>query len=266
MGKREETQEKILKMLRHYGRLTVGNIVSVLNVSEATVRRHFADLEQQGALLRVHGGVRLPVAADANEYLFQREAASRVREKRAIGQAAANLIADRDRIFFDSGTTVLECGHRLSTRLEESELSDVSVVTNSLVYGDSLALQCPVVLTGGTIRPKRMDLCGIVALNNLERYNFTKAVLGADGIADDGALTTTDEETSLLAAAAVAHSQAVLILADGSKLGRSSFVPYGALQGEKFTLITDNQADPAVLENLRKLGINIILADPAKTK
>ncbi|MPN53740.1 hypothetical protein SDC9_201406 [bioreactor metagenome] len=91
-------------------------------------------------------------------------------------------------------------------------------------------------------------------------------MLGTDGITADGTLTTTDEETSLLAAAAVEHSQSVLILADSSKLDRSSFVPYGALRGEKFTLITDSQADPAVLETLRKLGINIILADAAKIK
>ncbi len=264
MGKFERTQAKILQLLRSHGHLQVVSTAAALGMSEATVRRHLTVLEQQGLLLRVHGGCRLPVSGDASTYLFQREAASRVCEKRAIGEAAAKLFADRDRLFFDSGTTVLECGHSLCTRLGASELSDVHVVTNSLAFGASLAQHCPVVLTGGNIRSSRMDLTGMVTLQHLERYHFTKAVLGADGIAEDGTLTTTDEETSLLAAAVAARSQQVLILADSSKLGRRSFVPYATLQGESFTLVTDSAADPDILAKLQKLGIGILLAQPPK--
>ncbi|MFA6928990.1 MAG: DeoR/GlpR family DNA-binding transcription regulator [Lentisphaeria bacterium] len=264
-GKFERTQGKILQLLRSHGHLHVVRAAAALGISEATVRRHLTILEQQGLLLRVHGGCRLPVSGDASTYLFQQEAASRVCEKCTIGEAAARLFTDCDRLFFDSGTTVLECGHSLCTRLKAAALRDVHVVTNSLAFGASLAQHCPVVLTGGNIRPGRMDLAGMVTLQHLERYHYSKAVLGADGIAEDGTLTTTDEETSLLATAAVARSQTVLILADSSKLGRRSFVPYSTLQGESFTLITDNAADPKILENLKKRGIKIILAPPAKT-
>ena len=264
MGKFERTQEKILKLLRSHGQLQVVSVAAALGMSDATIRRHFTFLEQQGHLLRVHGGCRLPVSGDAATYLFQREAASQVCEKRVIGETAAKLFTDRDRLFFDSGTTVLECGHSLCTRLEAAELNDVHVVTNSLAFGASLAQHCPVVLTGGNIRSSRMDLAGMVTLQHLERYHFTKAVLGADGIAEDGTLTTTDEETSLLAAAVVARSQKVLILADSSKLGRRSFVPYASLKGESFTLVTDSDADPAILAKLQKLGIGILLAQPTK--
>ncbi len=259
MGKRENAQKKILRMLRQYGKLSIHDAISILNTSGATVRRYFSEMEQQGLLFRIHGGARLPVVSNSQEYLFQREAGCRVLQKQKIGQAAAESIVSHDRIFFDSGTTVRECGCFLSERLKREELSDVGVVTNSLAYSDSLALYCPVTLTGGTIRTKRMDLCGLVALANLERYNFTKAILGTDGILADGTLTTTDEETSRLAAAAMQHSESVIILADSSKLGKSSFVPCGSLSGKKFTLITDSQADPAIVEQLKALDINLIL-------
>ena len=264
MGKFERTQEKILRLLHSHGNLQVVQVASALGISEATVRRHLTILEQQGQLIRVHGGCRLPISGDASTYLFHREAASQVSEKRAIGELAAKLFTDRERLFFDSGTTVLECGHSLCARLEAAELSDVHVVTNSLAFGASLAQHCSVFLTGGNIRSSRMDLAGMVTLQHLERYHFTKAVLGADGIAEDGTLTTTDEETSLLAAAVVERSQEKLILADSSKLGRRSFVPYASLQGESFTLITDSEADPAILAKLQKRGIKILLAQPPK--
>ena len=106
MGKKTEAQQKILKLLHRCGELEVADAVAALNVSEATVRRHFAELESQGSLIRVFGGVRLPVA-DASVYLFQSRSVSHLREKRSIGRAAAALISDRERLFCDSGTTVL---------------------------------------------------------------------------------------------------------------------------------------------------------------
>ncbi len=263
MGKFARTQASILQLLRSHGHFQVVDAALALGISEATVRRHLAVLEEQGQLLRVHGGCRLPISGASGSYLFQREAASRVAEKRAIGEAAARLFSDGERLFFDSGTTVLECGHSLCARLDAAELGDVHVVTNSLAFGASLAQHCPVVLTGGNIRSERMDLAGLVTMQHLERYHFTKAVLGTDGIAEDGTLSTTDEETSLLAAAVVKRSQKIMILADSSKLGRCSFVPYTKLKGKAFTLITDKQADAKILAKLKKNDINIILAETA---
>ena len=262
MGKKNETQQQILKLLRRSGELDVPDAVAALDISEATVRRHFAELEKQGKLLRVYGGVRLPAAGDGG-YLFQSRSVSHLREKRLIGRTAAALVNGHERLFCDSGTTVLEFGNALAARFDKNELRDLSVVTNSLVYSEALAQCCSVVLTGGVIRNSRKDLSGLNALLSIERYNFTRAVLGADGISSDGALTTTDEDTSLLAAAALARSQKVLILADSSKLGVPSFVEYGRLEKERFTLVTDAGADPELLKAWRKQGINIVVTGQA---
>ena len=258
MKKREIIQAKLLRLLQQYRRVSVSDAVSALNLSEATIRRYFADLESAGKLLRVHGGVCRVSSKETGDYLFQREAFNNVAAKQAIGQAAASLLGDHERLFFDSGTTVSECGIALGERLKSGEISDVSIVTNSLLFSDVLASSCSLTMTGGSIRPSRKDLFGIVALENIERYNFTKAILGADGISKDGVLTTTDEETSILATAAIRHSQSVIILADSSKLDRLSFSSYGKLEGKRFTLVTDTLGSPEILESLAELGINLI--------
>lgn len=260
MGKKTEAQQKILKLLHRCGELDVADAVAALNVSEATVRRHFAELESQGSLIRVFGGVRLPVADDS-VYLFQSRAVDHLREKRAIGKAAAALIGGHERLFCDSGTTVLEFGNALAARAEKGGLTDLSVVTNSLVYSEALAQCCSVMLTGGVIRNLRKDLSGLNALQNIERYNFTRAVLGADGISPDGVLSTTDEDTSLLASAALRRSKEALILADSSKIGVSSFVEYATLEPGKFTLITDSGIAPELLQKWRERGVTVLIAD-----
>ena len=260
MGKRSEAQKQIIKLLRRNGELSVADAVSNLGISEATVRRHFADLEKQDVLLRVYGGVRLPAAGDG-VYLFKSRSISNLREKRQIGRAAAALIKSRERLFCDSGTTVLEFGNALAGRFVPGGLSDITVITNSLVYSEELTQRCQVMLTGGLLRPARKDLSGLNALQNIERYNFSRAVLGADGISPEGVLSTTDEDTSLLAAAALRRSKEALILIDSSKLGIPSFVEYGALEPGKFTLVTDSGADKSLVSKWRECGISVIVAE-----
>ena len=133
-----------------------------------------------------------------------------------------------------------------------------------LLFFDFSCHDDPVIVTGGIIRLARMDLCGNAARENVCRYHFTLAFLGTDGISADGTLSTTDEETSSLAAAVMSNSEKVFILADSSKLGKTSFVPYGSLTEDKATLITDQAAAPEMLEELGAAGARIIVAGKIK--
>ena len=171
---------------------------------------------------------------------------------------AASQICDHDRLFFDSGTTVLECGNALTELLGSKKINDLQIVTNSLAFGEGLTPHCPVFLTGGMIRSSRMDLCGNAALENVRRYNFTKAFLGSDAISPEGVLSTTDEETATLAAAVMEHSSSIYILADSSKLGKKAFVPYGNISGGNITLITDMPEDQELISRWRKAGVNVM--------
>lgn len=261
VGIKEKNQEKILRMLNCHGSLSVGAVMKALQLSEASVRRYFADMERAGVLHRYHGGVRAAVEKGGSGYQFNEASSSFTAEKHLIGQKAASLISDHDRLFFDSGTTVLECGNALAERLSAGELKDLRIVTNSLAFASGVTPFCPVVLTGGMIRLSRMDLCGSVALDNIRRYNFTRAILGTDAISITGELSTTDEETAALAAWLLEHSGETFILADSSKLGKSSFVPYGTLKRNNTTLITDHLADEAFLDKLCRQGIKVIVAE-----
>ncbi len=261
MGKRENNQNRILALVKQKGRLGVQEAVKELDVSEATVRRYFADLEKDGLLIRVLGGVCDSVMPQARDYNFGFQASLCMDEKRAIGRAAADMIVAHDRVFFDSGTTVREVGNAIAERLSTEAIADLNIVTTSLVYNSTLTELCKFSLTGGLVRPSRMDLCGAAALNGIRRYNFTKAFLGADAISGDGVVMTMDEGTSLLASAAVEHSTEIFILADSGKIGTVSFVPYCSLESDRFTLVTDERADIQIVKKLRNKGIRVILTE-----
>jgi DeoR family fructose operon transcriptional repressor len=57
----------------------------------------------------------------------------------------------------------------------------------------------------------------------------------------------------------VRAGQRVVVLADSSKLGREHLVRYAAIE-EVDVLVTDEGADPLVVADLEKAGIEVVLA------
>lgn len=258
--KRQKQEEQILEMLKCHGRLDTDEVCNAFQISESTARRYFTSLEQQGELIRVHGGIILK--DDTREYSFDRKAAIMTAEKSAIAKAAAELIQNNEQIFLDTGTTLRECGNFIAERLRRQVLSNIKIVTSSLAFTNYLPKLCNVTLTGGTVRTQRCDLAGITALNSLQKFRFDKAILGADAIGQDGTLFTTDEDTAALATTVIKLSASIIILADSSKIGQNAFVAYGQLTAPNFTLVTNPSPQHQLIDDFKKNGINVITATP----
>ena len=258
MGKRSAQEEHIVEMLKSRRRIELSDICGLMHVSEATARRYLSSLEASGTIIRTHGGAVLRDVSGA--YSYSKEASQMLAEKRRIAEKAAALVQSGEHIFMDTGTTLDEFGNALYSRLAEGELKDISIVTNSLTHNEALASFCTVTLTGGRIRTERRDLSGTIALWTLATYRFDRAVLGVDSIDDDGTLFTTDDDTAAMARQAIANSANVMILADSSKLGRTSYVAYSKLLPNKSLLVTDSGMPDAFLKRIRALGTQVITA------
>src|ERR1700693_842820 len=87
-----ERQREIIRRLGDAGSLRIGDLVETFEVSDETIRRDLAVLEEQGLLKRTHGGA----MADGvhREPTFQRRAREFPQEKDAIARAAADLVED----------------------------------------------------------------------------------------------------------------------------------------------------------------------------
>lgn len=64
-----ERRERVLAALRSRGTLRVSDIARSLGVTAVTVRRDIAQLADEGAIERVHGGIRLPRGADRQPFI-----------------------------------------------------------------------------------------------------------------------------------------------------------------------------------------------------
>ena len=94
-------------------------------------------------------------------------------------------------------------------------------VTNGVAHARLLAQKgCKVFLVGGLLRPETEAIIGAAALHSLQQYNFTKAFLGANGVALDAGFTTPDPEEAAVKAAVVRRAREAWFLVDDSKFAR----------------------------------------------
>ncbi len=239
MTKTEVRIIKLMEMLQNRQRVDVGTVSGELGISEATVRRLLARAERESKVIRVHGGVQLSPQM-THDYSYRVSAAHRSLQKTYIGNLAARLVADNDRLFLDSGTTVLKLAEALSVRLQTGKLKNIVVLTNSFTHVDVLASWCKVILIGGEVRVERRDVCGSLAEKTIQMFHLGKAFFGADAVSIDSGFTTTDERTSRMQELVMQRAHASYVLVDSEKFDRSSFVGFAALN-EVDAIITDEE-------------------------
>src|SRR5690625_1966318 len=98
-----------LDQLETEGKITIYELSVELNVSMMTIRRDLDQLENEGKVIRVHGGAVLPRPL-INETSFLEKEIRKVDQKHQIVKKAFSYIQEGQTLILDSGTTTLEIG------------------------------------------------------------------------------------------------------------------------------------------------------------
>lgn len=235
----EERFALILDLLTEKRTATVQELCEALNASESTIRRDLTELDRQGRLNKVHGGATLPNGQFlADEPTMAAKESLAVSQKQSIAEAAAALITAEDFVYVDAGTSTLAMVRALSGPALEAHY-----VTNGIAHARLLAQKsCHVCLPGGLLRPRTEAIIGAAAVTALQQFNFTKAFMGANGVAMDAGFTTPDPEEAAVKAAAIRRARQIWFLTDDSKFGRIYPVVISALRDA--AILTNRCPDP----------------------
>ena len=253
--KRSERMLAELSLLHEGGSVSLAALTGALRVSAATIRRDLADMEDQGLLVRTHGGARARMALPEVPVRLRD---SQFREaKQKIARRVAELVPEgRYSVALSGGTTTAEVARVLAVR------PDLAIITNSLTTVMAIASRpnLKVIITGGVVRSSSFEAVGVLAENTFNSINVGTAILGTDGISALGGATTHDETEARTNHAMVVHAQHVVVVADGSKVGRVTLAKMADLS-EIHALVTDSTADQDELERIAAAGVEIHVVD-----
>ncbi|MGD0187624.1 MAG: DeoR family transcriptional regulator [Roseiarcus sp.] len=172
---RPERLNTLAKALAEQGVMRLRDAAALLNVSEMTVRRDIAANAGQFAYF----GGRILRASDLGAgYLIDREQDKFSAAKAAACAKAASLIAERDTVFIDCGTTTPFLANLLPIDL------DITVVCYSLNIAQIVSRKANVrmILLGGAYHPSSATFSGREGLDTLSAIGVNKAFISASGV------------------------------------------------------------------------------------
>lgn len=248
-----DRRHRILERVADQQTIHIGELAQELGVSEMTIRRDVLRLERDGFLRRTYGGATAHLTRPL-ELAFNARALQHAAAKRQIGMMAARLVEDASTLFVGIGTTAEQFARFLPRR------DNLTVITGSLPIASMLGTRpIRVVILGGTVHQDELSCTGPTALQAVSRYHADVAVLGAAGLSARHGITELDEEDAEIHRLMIERSNALIAIADGSKLGTvtmAAVAPASAIT----TLVTDDAAPLDELESLGKLGVRVVTA------
>jgi DeoR family transcriptional regulator of aga operon len=264
---KQDRAKQILHLLLKQGKGSVEELAAAVSASPASVRRDLIALEHRGLVNRIHGGAL--VAGNAQNHNsklayqpFRFDAAFSMREerfadeKRRIAFAAAEMVEDGDTIALSPGTTTTQIARSLRHR------EGVHVVTSAVNIGMELSSvpNIKLTLTGGDVRwPGSFSMVGATAFDSLQRLFFDKVFMGACGIHPAHGITVIESDEALILNQMVLHARQVVAVADSSKLGMISDIRV-CTPAQIHAIITDDGAEPAVVQEFQRQKIQVVLA------
>ena len=251
-----DRRHAILARVAEEQTIHVGELARQLGCSEMTIRRDIRRLERDGFIRQTYGGATAHITRSF-DISFNARALQAAREKRLIGMRAVALVQDVRVLFLGIGSTTEQFAQYLPAR------ADLTVVTPSLPIASLLGTRALKVVTlGGRVLRDELTCVGPDAVAALARYRFDAAVIGAAGISARWGITELTEEEAAVQRAALAQTDRVVVIADGSKVGAATPIVVGPAATVS-TLVTDPSAAKDSLGDLRALGIEIVVAERA---
>lgn len=249
---------KVRDYIHSRGEVSVSELQSLYEgYSSMTIWRDLKQLEEQGSIRRVHGGViSIQTAAFQVEGIYSKRARENTREKIAIAKAAVSLIHPGHAVYLDAGSTLMSVANHIGN-------DRYTIVTSGANIAIELSQRhtCDVLLTGGQISENTLSCSGAQAEQFISSINIDLALMSPSGFSLQNGFTSGSQSESLLKSAVISKAARIVMLMDRSKLDRSLPFTFATLS-EIDVLICDAPLPPDIAAEAAAQNVECITAEP----
>ncbi|MCF2707322.1 DeoR/GlpR transcriptional regulator [Arcanobacterium haemolyticum] len=234
-----QRREAILTELKRTPVLSYRELRSLLGVSDMTVRRDIAALEENGLVSTISGGVKA-VGRVPFEPARMIKAQHDVEEKQAIARIAAARVQPGMSIYLDAGTTIQTMVASLMS------VDGLTIVTNDIDIASALVDHptAELIVVGGKVDKPNRSIVGRLASATMRELALDLAIISASSWDASRGVTTPADYKVDIKRAAMEVSSASILVAASTKYG--SFSSYKIASLSEFDeIITDSQLGAA---------------------
>lgn len=244
-----ERRKRVLEKVQKDGKAEIDQLSTDLDVSAMTIRRDLDQLEEEGQVIRVHGGA-VATKALITETPFTKKESQHMSQKRVIANKAVSLIKEGQTILLDSGTTTLEIARLLKS------WKNLTVITNDIKIASELVdSKLKVIVSGGELQTEVGALFGPQAHHLLQQIHVDLFFLGAHAIDVEAGITSPTFEKSYVKKLMMNAAEKTWLVADSSKINQRAFSKVCDLK-ELNGFVTDDQLtekDKLALQDLIRM-------------
>lgn len=222
--------EEIKTLTYRLGSITLDELCEIFDVSKNTIRRDINQLELEGSIEKVYGGIK---SKNTDVLPFQQRNIKNNTAKMKIGKIASQFVKEGDIIFIDSGTT--------TSHIMDSFPKDLkcTILTNNF----DVIEQCTVLpnislyILGTFYKHRTRSFINTDGQIDLGNYYITKAFMSSTGLSLKGA-TNADPLEHVIKSAICQRADEVILMLDSSKYDKPTLMTYTKLEDiDKF--VTD---------------------------
>lgn len=254
LDKATQRQEKIHDLVLSKHTITLKELISILNCSEATIRNDLTKLEKKGVLKRVLGGAVSTEKAVRNTILSKR-LHQELKEKYQIAEYALHhLIKPNMILTLDSGTTNMALAHSLVfANIPCTIITNSFEVANIVSKSDQIQLY----LAGGFFDNQHGSFHDDISEATIKSYRSDICFISPNGLDLNGNITNSGVAENTIKQYMMQQADKTIILADHTKLCKTELRIICHVKDVDL-VITDTKADTKKIKALKKAGFPII--------
>ena len=253
----EERQIKIAELIEQKGRITIGEITELFDISHESARRDLRILESKGLCKRTHGGALKPMPVG---YLTPRDRnfdEMPVWENyEQIARQAVTHIKEHQIVYLTGGSF----GFLMSTFLPRD--IHYTLVVNSIDLANRLRhlTNVDLYVVGGKMR-QSTSVVDSMATVFVSRMHFDLCFITGSGITAEFGLSNGTDETATFQRKVIENSRRKILLLPSAKIGTDAFIK--VCDTEKFDLlITDWDCVEEEISKIEEKGVEVFIVEP----
>jgi len=251
-----ERQHRILALLERKGEVLLNELKEVFpEVSTMTLRRDLMRFENEGILVRTHGGaisVKKLHSGTSEEDPYDLRARENIEAKMEIARKAAPLVETGRSIYLDAGSTTM-C---LADVIPDNNFS---FITSGINIGLNLMKKqkVSVITLGGLVNRRTLSVSGPNAILFLDHINIDLAFMSSSGFSIENGFTISNMYECDLKRKVIQNAKKVIMLMDSSKINKNLPFTFSKLNDIDI-LITEQNVSLEIEKETQKYGVQLL--------
>lgn len=247
---KRERQAYILHQVNLHNKVLSNSLSTEMNVSEDTIRRDLMELNENGKLIKVHGGA---LSRSFDKITQPLNGIYAQNSKQIIAQKAISLIKDGMFVLTGGGTTVIEMAQMLPPSLHATFISgSIPAIVEYMVHPN-----IDVIVLGDKLSKTSKITIGADAIARIKSIRADLCILGINSISLENGITDNDWDVAQLKQQMMASSNKVICMTISEKI--STQQPIHVCNLNKIdVLITELDPSDPLLKPYIDAGVTVL--------